>query len=118
MGDLSSNFSRAEFACKCGCGFMAVSAQLLTRLEMVRAHFGKPITITSGCRCAGHNAKQGGKPGSMHLKGLAADFRVAGVTPETVYAFCDRQWPDAGGLAKGKTFTHIDVRPNKARWVY
>ena len=45
-------------------------------LDMVRVHMGKPIFINSGYRCKNLNKIVGGVQGSMHTKGLAADFRT------------------------------------------
>ena len=36
MGDLTDNFSRSEFACKCGCGADAISLDLVERLQLLR----------------------------------------------------------------------------------
>jgi hypothetical protein len=36
VGDLSPNFSKSEFACKCGCGSAGVSVDLILRLQEVR----------------------------------------------------------------------------------
>ena len=36
MGTVSKNFSRSEFACKCGCGFDAVDVDLLAGLQALR----------------------------------------------------------------------------------
>ena len=52
---LSDNFSRTEFACKCGCGFDTVDSLTLEALESIRKHFNKPVTVTSGCRCLVHS---------------------------------------------------------------
>ena len=88
MGDLSRNFSRHEFACKCGCGEAEVSPFLIEVLQRLRDILGVPITVTSGRRCAAHNAAVGGveeRPddpgsGSQHLYGRAADIRAEGWT--------------------------------------
>ncbi|MDR1472543.1 MAG: peptidase M15 [Synergistaceae bacterium] len=53
-----------------------ISALLLDRLEALRAAFGRPLVITSGYRCAEHNARVGGAAGSLHLTGRAADVRA------------------------------------------
>ena len=45
-------------------------------LDMVRVHMGKPIFVNSGYRCKKLNEKVGGVQKSMHIKGLAADFRT------------------------------------------
>ncbi|HAT3959732.1 TPA: DUF882 domain-containing protein [Citrobacter freundii] len=116
MGNLSEHFNDSEFACKCGCGFKSVSPELVKRLEVIRNHFGAPLIISSACRCPKHNAKVGGAKASQHLLGTAADINVKGVTQSTVWAFINETWPDKGGLGRYNSFTHIDVRPVKARW--
>lgn len=80
MGDLSRNFSRSEFECKCGCGEADVSPFLIEVLQRLRDVLGVKITVTSGRRCAAHNAAVGGAKNSQHLQGLAADIRAEGWT--------------------------------------
>lgn len=116
MGDLSAHFSRKEMACHCGCGFNTVNPALVEKLEAIRAHFGAPVIVNSACRCPKHNASQGGAVKSQHVLGNAADIRVKGFTPSQVADFVDKAWPDTGGLGRYRTFTHVDVRPPKARW--
>jgi uncharacterized protein YcbK (DUF882 family) len=116
MGDLSANFSRSEFACKCGCGFQTVDVELLEVITSVREKFRKPVTINSACRCDEHNKKIGGSYGSKHKQGIAADIVVKGVNPDTVYAYLDDMYPTSFGMGKYESFTHIDVRRTKARW--
>lgn len=115
MGDLSSNFSRVEFSCKCGCGFDTVDYQLLDILEQIRWNFGVPVRITSGCRCKAHNEAVGGSKDSQHLLGRAADFTVDGVPTRFVRAFANRL--NVPGMGSYKGFVHIDTRSGKrARW--
>jgi len=109
-------FKRHEFACKCGCGFEAVDAELVQILNMLRAHFNAPVTINSACRCEKHNKDVGGKPKSKHVRGIAADVVVKGILPSIVYEFLDEMFPDSHGIGKYNTFTHFDVRSEKARW--
>nr|DAH60325.1 MAG TPA: peptidase [Microviridae sp.] len=45
-------------------------------LDMIRVYIGKPILVNSGYRCKKLNEIVGGVQGSMHTKGLAADFRT------------------------------------------
>ena len=117
VGDLTANFSRAEFACKCGCGFDTVDYDLLMDLQHLRHHFGKPIKITSGCRCAEHNKAVGGSKGSQHLYGRAADFQVQGVSPKAIAAVIDMQWHGQNGLGVYPSWVHYDTRTNgPARW--
>lgn len=83
------DFSVKEFRCECGgkyCGgypdYMKPSE--LKHIQTIRDHYGRPITITSGLRCAGWNRHLNGSVlNSGHLKGLALDFYQKGIT-ETV----------------------------------
>mgnify|MGYP001368224740 CR=1 FL=1 len=67
MGDMTPNFSKSEFACRCGCGEDRISPDLVERLQLTRDAFGRGIKINSGCRCVEHNKKEGGSPTSSHL---------------------------------------------------
>lgn len=113
---LSEHFSATEFACKCGCGFDAVNPELVTLLEEVRTHFNAPVIIDSACRCEKHNRDIGGKPHSQHLLGTAADIKVKGYTPALVADWLEYRHPDSHGIGRYRTFTHIDVRRDRARW--
>ena len=113
---LSQNFSRAEFACSCGCGFDTIDAQTLEILEAVRSHFGRPVIVTSAARCPDHNRAVGGASNSQHLYGRAADIQVAGTAPDVVYDWIASRYPGAS-LGHYNTFTHVDTRrQGAARW--
>ena len=112
----SKYFKPAEFACKCGCGEAEVAEKLLRELDKIREHFGVPVSITSGRRCKKHNAKVGGATNSQHVLGTAADIVVKGVSPDKVYKYLSTTYPDRYGIGLYKSFTHFDVRPQKARW--
>lgn len=109
-------FKREEFACKCGCGFSAVDAELLTVLEDVREHFKRPITISSGCRCPEHNKKVGGVESSEHTKAIAADIKILDIPPIMVYTYLNNKYFNTYGIGLYPSWVHIDVRPNKSRW--
>lgn len=107
---------RAEWACPCGrCGgFPAEPEEKLVRiLEELRVHFGKPVIISSGVRCAQHNGELPGSVcNSRHLSGKAVDFCVQGLTAANVKVYCDRL------VSQGKlrycycidgSFLHMDV---------
>jgi len=89
-------------------------------LEVVRSKFGKPIEIVSGWRSELYNRKVGGARLSRHCKGDAADFRVVGVDAAIVHGACIELEAagsiQIGGLGHYSTFTHIDLRPHRARW--
>lgn len=77
------NFSPEEFRCPCGhcTGYPSYMKQVeLNHIQTIRDHYDKPMTITSGLRCANENKRVGGVPGSGHLKGYAVDFYMPGVT--------------------------------------
>lgn len=117
MGDISHHFNRAEFACKCGCGFDTVDTSTLEVLERVREHVGQPVIVNSGCRCPEHNRAIGGAPHSQHLLARAADIRIDGVAPDVVHDYAGQLLDNTGGLGRYRTFTHIDTRSNgPARW--
>ncbi|OYD24692.1 D-Ala-D-Ala carboxypeptidase family metallohydrolase [Oceanimonas baumannii] len=111
------HFTRREFACKCGCGFDAVDAELLGVLEQLRRDLGsRPVIITSACRCDLHNRRVGGARNSVHKLGKAADIRVKGLLPAQVADYLERTYPGRYGIGRYATFTHIDVRETPARW--
>ena len=113
---LSEHFKVKEFACRDGSEPVLVSPALVTVLEAVREHFGKPVRINSGYRNPAYNKKVGGKPRSQHTIGTAADVSVSGVSPEDVARFVRTIMPHHGGVGIYKTFTHIDVRKKRADW--
>ena len=66
MEHLTKNFTREEFACKCGCGLDTISIALVELLQLARDKCPFPFRISSGCRCQKHNKSVGGKPDSAH----------------------------------------------------
>lgn len=83
------HFKKSEFACKDGCGFNNIDINLVKLLEQIREHFGgKPLIISSGCRCAKHNKEVGGVQGSRHVKGKASDIYIQGVSTQDLLNYC------------------------------
>lgn len=116
MDDLSEHFNSKEFACGCGCGFDKVSPELVIVLEALRTHFCQPVVINSACRCESHNNEVKGTERSQHLLGMAADIVLKNRTPALVADYLEHKYPDKYGIGRYSSFTHIDVRPEKARW--
>lgn len=86
MGDITTHFSKHEFACKCGCGFDRIHPHFVKELEKGRIKFGKMI-IQSGNRCPEYNRKVGGAKNSIHQYALASDVsfdKVDWTDPEEV----------------------------------
>lgn len=118
---LSSYFISTEFDCKGSgcCSQTEIDAQLVTYLQKIRQHFGKPVVINSGYRCATHNKRIGGAPGSKHTQGSAADIVVSGVSPAEVAKYAESIGILGIGLyetAKDGFFVHIDTRKTKSFW--
>jgi len=59
-------------------------ALVASKLDWIRKHFGRPIKITSAIRPLKYNRLIGGSKESMHIKGRALDFQVAGYTADRV----------------------------------
>ena len=116
MGNLSNNFSRYEFTCRCGCGFNTVDTELITILEDLRIHFKQPITVNSGARCKDYNMLVGGKTDSQHLIGRAADILIKDTPPRVVQFYLLEKYPEQYGIGVYTNFVHLDTRSKKARW--
>ena len=113
---LSANFSVNEFQCKGSgcCSTVLIDDKLVSYDQQIRDHFGAAITITSGYRCATHNARVGGASGSRHTKGQATDIVVHGVPPLEVAQFAESI--GVKGIGLYDDFVHIDTRPAKSFW--
>lgn len=112
---LSTNFRVKEFACTDGSDPIFIDTELVTVLQKIREHFGKPVTITSAYRTPTRNKEVGGATYSQHLYGKAADIKLNGVAPKTVAEYAETLLEN-GGIGIYNTFTHIDVRSTKSRW--
>ena len=117
MGDITENFNRYEFACKCGCGFDAINERLVHRLQVVRDIIGVSIIINSGCRCLKHNENIGGSKNSYHLFGMAADweFDIIGNMLDFRICMLLKEWSGGFHYYRNERFFHVDIGP-KRRW--
>ena len=113
---LSANFKVREFACSDGTDTVFIADELVTVLQAVRDHFGKPVSINSGYRTEVWNVKNGGSPRSQHKYGRAADIHIDGVTPKAIAAYAGTLMPDWGGIGVYPSFCHVDVRLDRIRW--
>lgn len=117
------NFTSAEFDCKCGeCGVTGqlMDPEFLLMLDYARGMAGIPFRITSGARCANHNAKVGGSATSTHLKFSAAD--IAAPTSRQRFIIL-RALLDAGFERIGihETYIHAETsedKPQEVAWLY
>ena len=106
---LSNDFQRYEFSCGCGCGYDDIDPKLVDKLQQLRDTIGKPIVVTSGCRCKKYNSHIGGVISSPHLDGLAADIIVEGMTPVTLAIIANRI--DYIRIGIYEKHLHIDIKP-------
>lgn len=68
---------RLLYFCHCG-KTNKTNIELIALLDILRKEFGRPFTITSGCRCSKCNKSSGGITSSRHLDGMAVDFYPGG----------------------------------------
>lgn len=102
---LSPNFSLAEFTASATAQAQAIAnipgarqiaaMELLCAkvLEPLRAHFGKPVRITSGFRSIKLCLAVGSSSTSQHAQGEAADLEIPGIDNVTVASFVRDQLP-------------------------
>ena len=122
---LTKNFSKSEFDCKCGCEMpqklIPNVQKLANQLQVIRDRVNVPIKINSAYRCPEHNAMVGGVKTSMHLHAKASDIVIKGYSNDDVADLIEELIASGdilqGGLGRYNTFTHYDIRRgNKARW--
>ena len=114
---ITEHFRVYEFACSDGSDVVFISTALVEILENIRVHFGAAVTVTSGYRTVSYNATvENSSKTSQHCNGLAADIKVAGVSPAAVADYAEQLLGSHGGVGRYGTFTHIDVRADKSRW--
>ena len=94
--------------------------RLMAELQVLRDELNTPIVINSGYRSPEHNQSVGGSKNSQHLLGKAADIVAQDVSPDetadTIERLINEGKMQQGGLGRYNTFTHYDIRGNKARW--
>ena len=118
---LSANFNSSEFDCHGSgcCSSTLVDDKLVTYLQQIREHFGKPVNISSGYRCAIHNKNIGGATNSRHSKGQAADIYISGVAPAEIAKYAESIGILGIGLYETNSdgfFVHVDTRETKSFW--
>lgn len=96
---------------------MANLVKLAEFLEQVKAALdGKPVMINSAFRCKQVNDSVGSKDTSQHRTGCAADFRVPGMTPDTVVrAIIAAGLPYDQIIREFDAWTHISISDKPRR---
>jgi len=81
-------------------------------LEEVRTVLGVPLRINSAFRSVEANRLVGGKSTSQHCRGVAADIRVKGMTPDQVVrAIIKAKLPYDQVIREFDSWTHVSI-PN------
>lgn len=114
---VQKNFKISEFACKCqsrGCQITLHDPNLSEKLQKLRTVCKKAITVNSGFRCADHNEAVGGSADSYHTRGMAADIKAKGISPEALAQMAE----EVGftGIGLYEAFVHVDTRPKRYFW--
>lgn len=113
---VTEHFQVKEFACHDGSDYVPIDIDLAYKLEDIRQHFGKAITITSGYRSPSYNKKIGGTSDSYHVKGKAFDIVVKDVSVYDVAHYAQGLWISGIGCYYDDGFVHIDARKQPYFW--
>ncbi len=94
-----------------------VSAKLRGVIASFERKFGRKIVVNSQYRDPIRNIIGGGADSSMHMRCMAVDFFIPGVSKSSLIAFAKSN-PQVGGLGcyPGRDFIHVDVRDRPRGW--
>ena len=95
---LATHFKVKEFACKDGSPVVFIDDYLYNVLEILRNKLEKPVIITSGYRTPEWNKKCNGAKYSYHMRGMAADIRVNGMSAKELANKLNEIIPDECGI--------------------
>ncbi|MDB5540475.1 MAG: hypothetical protein JWQ89_2202 [Devosia sp.] len=94
-----------------------MSPRLKSAIASFERHFGRRIVVNSGYRDPIRNIIGGGQDSSYHMRCMAVDFFIPGVSKASLVAFAMRN-NQVGGLGcyPGRDFIHVDVRDRPRGW--
>jgi uncharacterized protein YcbK (DUF882 family) len=114
------HFKIEEFTCKCGCKRTKVDSEFGEMMDKAREEAKVPFVITSGYRCPTYNISVGGKSGSAHVKGMAADIAVDN-SWERYHVVNGLMRAGFNRIGVGRKFIHADsdqTKPEGVIWHY
>ena len=111
--NIGKHFKVKEFACKDNSQVVFIDTHLVAILDILRNQVGKTVYITSGYRTPEWNKKCNGAKYSYHMRGMAADIRVNGISAKELANKLNEIVPDGCGIIVYKTWVHFDVRTGK-----
>ena len=112
---MGQHFKVKEFACKDGSQVVFIDSYLVSILDILRNQVGKPVIINSGYRTPTRNKAVGGAKYSYHMRGMAADIKVNGMTAKEIANKLNAIIPDECGIIVYSNWVHIDTRTKKYR---
>lgn len=113
---VGQHFKVREFACKDGSQVVFIDSYLVSILDILRNQTGKPVIINSGYRTPARNKAVDGAKYSYHMRGMAADIRINGMTAKEIANKLNAIIPnDECGIIVYNTWVHIDTRTKKYR---
>nr|DAF17982.1 MAG TPA: peptidase [Microviridae sp.] len=112
---VGQHFKVKEFACKDGSQVVFIDSYLVSILDILRNEVGKPVIINSGYRTPTRNKEAGGAKYSYHMRGMAADIRINGMSSKEIAGKLDKIIPYECGIIVYKNWVHIDTRTKKYR---
>lgn len=112
--NLTEHFTVKEMECPC-CTRCEMQHNFMLQCEEFRYELQEPLRVTSGYRCAKHNASlKDSSPYSKHLEGLAADI----IWTSNKYKMISTAMKMFDGIGIGKTYIHVDKGGIKKVWIY
>lgn len=112
---VGKHFKVKEFACKDGSQVVFIDSYLVSILDILRNKIGKPVIINSGYRTPEWNKKCNGAKYSYHMRGMAADIRVNGMSAKEIANELNAIVPNECGIIVYDAWVHIDTRAKKYR---
>ena len=103
---LTSNFSlqellKSQTALRKGIDNKPANPGVITNLQVlcekvlqpVRDHYARPVVINSGYRCPKLNKAIGSSSKSQHIKGMAADIEIPGLSNKELAEYIEENFP-------------------------
>ena len=112
---VGQHFKVKEFACKDGSQVVFIDSYLVSILDILRNQVGKPVIINSGYRTPARNETVGGAKYSYHMRGMAADIRINGMTAKEIANKLNKITPAGCGIIVYNAWVHIDTRTKTYR---